>query len=153
LYCGGCWYNNIYPLAMSGAGSSTSNSAYETGSNFGGQAGDHLSYFTLPTVTTYTGSAFGNANPPAGMRRNWITGPGYKSLDASLVKAFGLPRIPGLGEGAKLSFRVDAYNLFNNLNLTGGNGGIDRSILDGNFGRSNGSLAARVVTLGARFEF
>ncbi|HEV2468313.1 MAG TPA: carboxypeptidase-like regulatory domain-containing protein [Candidatus Sulfotelmatobacter sp.] len=153
LYCGGCWYNNIYPLSMSGAGGSTSNSAYETGSNFGGQTGNHQSYFTMPTVTAYTGSAYGNANPPAGMRRNWITGPGYKSLDASLVKAFGFGRVPGLGEGARLEFRVDAYNLFNNLNLTGGNSGIDRNILDNNFGRSNGSLAARVVTLGARFQF
>jgi len=154
LYCGGCWYNKLYPVAMSGAGSSTSNSAYETGSNFGGQAGNHQSYFTLPTnYTTYTGSNYGNANPPVGMRRNWITGPGYKSLDASLVKGFGLGRIPVLGEGARFEFRVDAYNLFNNLNLTSGNGGIDRTITDNNFGRSNGALAARVITLGARFEF
>jgi len=154
LYCGTCWYNSVYPVAMSGAGSSTSNSAYETGSNFGGQTGAHLSYFTLPTYTSYTNAAdYGPPNPQAGMRRNWITGPGYKSLDASLVKAFGFGRVPGLGEGAKLEFRVDAYNLFNNLNLTSGNTGIDRGILDNNFGRSNGSLAARVVTLGARFEF
>jgi hypothetical protein len=154
LYCGTCWYNTVYPVAMSGAGSSTSNSAYETGSNFGGQTGDHLSYFTLPTYTSYTSPTnYGPPNPQAGMRRNWITGPGYKSLDASLVKAFGFGRVPGLGEGTKLEFRVDAYNLFNNLNLTSGNTGIDRGILDTNFGRSNGSLAARVVTLGARFEF
>lgn len=154
LYCGGCWYNKLYPLAMSGAGSSTSNSAYKTGSNFGGQSGDHASYFTLPTnYTTYTGSDFGNANPPSGMRRNWITGPGYKSLDATLVKAFGLPNMPVLGEQARLEFRLDAYNLFNNLNLTGGNGGIHTNISDPNFGQSNGALAARVVTLGARFQF
>lgn len=154
LYCGGCWYNNLYPVAMSGAGSSTSNSAYMTGSNFGGQTGNHLSYFTLPTnFTAYTGSNYGNANPQAGMRRNWITGPGYKSLDASLIKAFGLPKMPVLGEGAKFEFRLDAYNLFNNLNLTGGNNGIDRNILDNNFGRSNGALGARVVTMGARFTF
>jgi len=157
LYCGTCWYNNLYPVAMSGAGSSTSNSAYQTGSNFGGQTGNHLSYFTLPTnFTAYTGPGatnFGNANPQAGMRRNWITGPGYRSLDASLVKAFGLPKMPGLGEGARLEFRLDAYNLFNNLNLTSGNNGIDRNIADTNFGTSNNALAARVVTLGARFEF
>ena len=167
LYCATCWYSNLYPVAMSGAGGSHSNSSYETGSNFGGQAGNHLSYFTLPD--SYSGSGaysaayycdpntgacpYGNTLPAAGMRRNWITGPGYKSLDASLVKAFGLPNMPVLGEGARFEFRVDAYNLFNNLNLTGGNGGIDRSILDSNFGRSNGALAARVVTLGARFQF
>jgi len=159
LYCGNCWYTNVNPVAMSGAGSSTSNLAYETGSNFGGQTGNHLSYFTLPTLTTYscdpvTGvCAYGNANPPAGMKRNWITGPGYRSLDMSLTKAFGLGKIPVLGEGTKFEFRVDAYNLFNNLNLLGGNGNIDRNIVDQNFGRSNGALAGRVVTLGARFEF
>jgi hypothetical protein len=153
LYCGGCWFGYLLPLATTG-GTNTSNSAYETGSNYGGQSGNHLSYFTLPTnYTAYTGSNYGNANPQPGMRRNWITGPGYKSLDASLVKAFGLGKVPGLGEGAKLEFRVDAYNLFNNLNLTSGNTGIDRNILDRNFGTSNNSLAARVVTLGARFEF
>ncbi len=156
LYCGSCWYNNVYPVAMSGAGTSTSNSAYQTGSNFGGQGGNHLSYFTLPSFTKYTGPGvtnYGNANPQAGMQRNWITGPGYRSLDMSLTKSFGLGKIPVLGEGTKFEFRVDAYNVFNNLNLTGGNGGIDRSILDSNFGRSNGALGARVVTLGARFEF
>jgi len=167
MYCANCWYNNLYPVAMSGAGRGTGNSAYETGSNFGGQAGNHLSYFTLPN--SYSGSGayssayycdpntgicpYGNNNPQSGMRRNWITGPGYRSLDASLVKAFGLPNTRVLGEGARFEFRLDAYNLFNNLNLTGGNGGIDRSILDSNFGRSNGALAARVITLGARFEF
>lgn len=156
LYCGSCWYNNVYPVAMSGAGHSTSNSAYKTGSNFGGQSGNHLSYFTLPNYTAYTGDSmtnYGNANPQAGMKRNWITGPGYRSLDASLIKAFGLPTMPILGESARFELRMDTYNLFNNLNLTGGNGGIDRNITDNNFGRSNGALAARVVTLGARFQF
>ncbi|HEV2136009.1 MAG TPA: TonB-dependent receptor [Terracidiphilus sp.] len=155
LYCGTCWYNNVLPVAMSGAGNSKSNSAYETGSNFGGQApvAKHLSYFTLPTYTKYTGSFYGNANPQAGMKRNWITGPGYRSMDASLSKDFGLPTMPVVGEAARLQVRMDAYNLFNNLNLTGGNGGIDRTINDNNFGRSNGALGARVVTLGARFDF
>jgi len=156
LYCGGCWYNYLLPLSATGQGSSTSNSAYKTGSNFGGETGNHLSYFTLPandSTYTFTGSNYGSAVPPAGMMRNWITGPGYKSLDASLVKAFGFGKVPGLGEGAKLEFRVDAYNLFNNLNLTSGNTGIDRNIGDSTFGISNGALAARVITLGARFEF
>ncbi len=156
LYCGGCWYNYLLPFTASGQGTSTSNSAYKTGSNFGGEPGDHLSYFTLPandSAYTYTGSAYGSSVPPAGMRRNWITGPGYRSLDASLVKAFAFGKVPGLGEGAKLEIRMDAYNLFNNLNLTSGNSGIDRNITDSTFGISNGALAARVVTLGARFEF
>ncbi len=155
LYCGGCWYTDLYPLATTG-GTNTSNSAYKTGSNFGGSGADHLSYFTLPsnyTAFTYTGSNYGNALPPSGMQRNSFTGPGYKSLDASLTKAFGLGKIPVLGEGTKLEFRVDAYNLFNNLNLSSGNSGIDRNISDPNFGIADNALAARVVTLGARFEF
>jgi len=156
LYCGGCWYNYLLPLSASGEGTSTSNSAYKTGSNFGGESGNHLTYFNLPanySAYTYSGSDYGSALPPTGMKRNWITGPGYRSLDASLVKAFGFGRVPGLGEGAKLEFRLDAYNLFNNLNLSSGNGGIDRNITDSTFGISNGALAARVITLGARFEF
>jgi hypothetical protein len=157
LYCGSCWYNNVYPVAKSGAGSDTSNSAYKTGSNYGGQAANHQTYFTEPTFTAYAGAAsagnYGNANPPAGMKRNWITGPGYRSLDMTLVKAFTFPKAPVLGEAARLEFRADAYNLFNNLNLTGGNNGIDRNISDPNFGISNGALGARVVTLGARFQF
>lgn len=156
LYCGNCWYGNVNPTAVTGAGDSTSNSAYQTGSNFGGQAANHLTYFTLPTVTTYDCNptcTYGNANPPAGMQRNSITGPGYRALDMSLTKAFGFGRVPVLGEGTRLEFRVDAYNVFNNLNLKGGNGNIDRNIRDGNFGTSNGALGARVVTLGARFQF
>lgn len=156
LYCGSCWYNNVYPVGKSGAGGSTSNSAYKTGSNFGGQGADHVHYFTLPSYTPYTGDSIGNhgnANPQAGMKRNWITGPGFKSLDASLTKAFGLPTMPILGEAAKINIRLDTYNLFNNENLTSGNSGIDRGMLDNNFGISNGGLGGRVVTLGARFEF
>ena len=167
LYCASCWSSSLYPVAASGEGTSTSNSAYETGSNFGGASGNHLSYFTLPNNYSGTGAysnsyycnpntgvcPYGNVLPPAGMMRNWITGPGYKSLDATLTKAFGLPKMPVLGEGAKLQFRVDAYNLFNNLNLSSGNSGIDRNITDTTFGTSNNALGARVVTLGARFEF
>jgi hypothetical protein len=84
------------------------------------------------------------------MRRNWITGPGYRSLDATLVKSFGLPNSRFLGEGAKLEFHVDAFNLFNNLNLTSG---INGDMHSPNFGVANGALSGRVVTLGARFDF
>jgi hypothetical protein len=167
LYCALCWYTNLYPVAVSGEGSNTSNSAYKTGSNFGGSGADHLSYFTLPS--NYTGSGaysaayycnpntnvcpYGNTLPAVGMRRNSITGPGYRSLDASLTKAFALGRVRGLGEGAKIEIRMDAYNLFNNLNLSSGNSGVDRNISSAQFGIANNALAARVVTLGARFEF
>ena len=69
----------------------------------------------------------------------------------TLSKAFGLPKMPVLGENARIELRVDAYNLFNNLNLDPNQ--ISNNIGNGNFGTITGALAARVVTLGARFSF
>jgi len=47
--------------------------------------------------------------------------------------------------------RVDAYNLFNNLNLDPTR--ISNNVSDSNFGTIQAGLAARVVTLSARFSF
>jgi hypothetical protein len=150
LYCGTCNYETLFPAAfLGGAGTSTSDDAFKTGSNFpkGGSA-----YFTVPTFTAFNGPAFGNANPQApGVHRNSFNGPGYKSVDMTLAKAFGLPRIPGLGENAKFEFRVDAYNLFNNLNFKPDT--ISNNIANANFGQITQALGGRVLTLGARFSF
>ncbi len=152
LYCGQCGYETLFPAAyLGGAGSSTSNSAYETvaNSNFpnGGAA-----YFSTPTYTPYNGSASGSALPQSpGVRRNSLTLPGYKDLDLTLVKAFGLPKAPVLGEDAKIEVRLDAYNVFNNLNFNPSQ--ISNNVGSSNFGTITGALAARVVTLGARFSF
>jgi len=149
LYCGQCGYSQLLPAAyLGGAGNSTSNDAFRTGSNFpnGGAA-----YFSLPTYTPYGGNDFGSALPETGIRRNSFTGPGYKALDMTLAKSFGLPRIPGLGENAKFEFRMDAYNLFNNLNFNPTS--ISNNIANANFGEATSALGARVITLGARFNF
>jgi hypothetical protein len=152
LYCGQCGYTTLWPGSyLGGAGSSTSNSAYETvaTSNFpkGGAA-----YFSTPTYTPFGGSTYGTTLPQTpGVQRNSLTLPGYKDLDLTLSKAFGLPRAPVLGENAKLELRVDAYNIFNNLNLNPND--ISNNIDNANFGTITGALAARVVTLGARFSF
>jgi hypothetical protein len=156
LYCGTCGYNTLLPSAyLGGAGNSTSNDAFKTGANYvnGGKA-----YFSVPTYTAYTGSNFGSANPPApGVRRNALNGPGYKGFDLTFAKAFGLPTMPVLGENGKLEFRVDAYNVFNNLNFKPGGTSNGGSIVDHidavGFGRATQALAARVVTLGLRFNF
>jgi hypothetical protein len=72
----------------------------------------------------------------------------------TLVKAFGLPNLKGLGENAKLEFRLDAYNVFNNLNFkNSGPGDIINDINATGFGRAHEALGGRVVTLGARFDF
>jgi hypothetical protein len=69
----------------------------------------------------------------------------------TLAKAFGLPRMPVLGENARIELRFDAYNLFNNLNLNPND--IQNNIGSSIFGTITGALAARVITLGARFSF
>ena len=69
----------------------------------------------------------------------------------TLAKAFGLPKLPVLGEDAKFEFRIDAYNLFNNLNFNPTS--ISNNIANANFGQATSALAGRTVTLGARFSF
>src|SRR6185312_10909243 len=79
LYCGTCGYTTLYPAAfLGGAGTSTSNDQFRTGSNYpnGGKA-----YFSTPTYTTYSGTQFGSALPQTGLDRNSLTGPNYRDLD------------------------------------------------------------------------
>ena len=160
LYCGSCGYTTVFPAAyLGGAGTSTTNDAFKTGSNYskGGTA-----YFSAPvpcsaTVTTncytaFSGNNFGSALPPGpGVHRNTLSGPGYRDVDLTLAKAFGLPRALILGENAKVEFRLDAYNIFNNLNFKADS--ISNNIANANFGQATQALGARVVTLGARFNF
>ena len=69
----------------------------------------------------------------------------------TLSKAFGLPKMPVLGESARFELRMDVYNVFNNLNLNPNQ--ISNNIGSSNFGTISGALAARVLALGARFSF
>lgn len=150
LYCGTCGYSTLFPAAyVGGAGSSTSNSAFETGSNYaaGGKA-----YFSVPAYTAYSGTAYGTVLPQSpGVPRNSLEGPYYRGVDMTLLKGFGIPKMPVLGESARVEFRIDAYNVFNILNLNPAT--ISNNIANSNFGQATGALAARVVTLGARFAF
>lgn len=156
LYCGTCGYSALPAIYLGGAGTDTGNNAFKTGSNFAKGAS---AYFVPPTFTTFTGTAFGPALPQIGVQRNSFNGAGYRDLDITLAKAFGLPRIPGLGENAKLEVRMDAYNIFNNLNLNplaivsdigASNFG---TVASGANGQASAALAGRVITLGARFSF
>jgi len=56
--------------------------------------------------------------PPSGvignLGRNTFTGPGFWNVDLSLAKAFSGGR---LGEGRRIQFRADAFNVFNHANL------------------------------------
>jgi len=152
LYCGTCGYGSLPAIYIGGAGTSTSNDQFKTGSNYpkGAQA-----YFAFPNYTAYSGSSYGNALPQV-VHRNTLVGPGYRDVDMTLAKSFGLPKMPVLGENAKFEFRIDAFNLFNNLNFDPtristniGNPGLSNP----NFGQDQSALAARVITMSARFSF
>jgi len=155
-YCAQCGYGSLFPASyLGGAGSSTSNDAFKTEANSNFPKGTSATtpggtaYFS---PTTYAAGLFGATLPPSpGVHRNSLTLPGYKDVDLTLAKAFGLPKAPVLGENAKVELRLDAYNLFNNLNLNPNQ--ISNNIQSSNFGTITGALAARVVTLGARFSF
>jgi hypothetical protein len=147
-YCTQCGYGSLFPAAfLGGAGTSTSNSAFETVANSNFPNGG-ATYFAPALYPAF----FGTTLPPApAVHRNSLNLPGYKDLDLTLAKAFGLPKIPVLGENAKIEFRVDTYNLFNNLNLDPTQ--VSNNTGNSNFGTITGALAGRVVTLGARFSF
>jgi hypothetical protein len=152
LYCGTCGYTSLYPVAeLPGAGSSTSNAAFKgpVSSNYslGGTA-----YFQTPAYTAYAGTSYGNALPESpGVHRNSLNLPGYRDVDLTLTKGFGFPNNRVLGENARFELRMDAYNVFNNLNFNPND--ISNNISSSNFGTITGALAGRVVTIGARFSF
>jgi hypothetical protein len=153
LYCGQCPYGALPAVYLGGAGSSTSNDAFKTGSNFSNGA---QAYFAFPNYTAYTGTASGTALPQVGLRRNSFNGPGYRDIDLTLAKSFGLPNNKILGENGKFEFRLDVYNVFNNLNFNPtsianniGNPGSSNP----QFGQMTSALGGRVATLSARFSF
>jgi len=162
LYCGQCGNSSVYPAAyLGGAGTSTSNKAFE-GSVSSNYPNGGAAYFSSPVpcspsqttncYVVYTGTASGTALPPVpGVRRNSLRLPGYKDVDLTLTKGFGLPKLPVLGENAKLELRLDAFNVFNNLNLNPNS--ISNNIGNSNFGTISSALAARVLVVGARFNF
>jgi hypothetical protein len=165
LYCSTCNYTKLLPAAYKGgAGHDTGNDAYKSGPGVGNGVNSNfpnggLAYFTPPVVTP--GPAFpatgGTAPPPPGVRRNSLIGPGYRDVDATVSKSFGLGRIKGMGEGTAIEVRADAFNLFNNLNFKPGGasngGGISDNIQSSNFGQDATALGSRTVTLQARFHF
>lgn len=152
LYCGECGYGNLYPAAyLGGAGSSTSNDAFKTVANSNYPNGG-ATYFSTPAYTPFSGTASGTTLPQVpGVHRNSLNLPGYRDLDLTLIKAFGLPNMRVLGEHAQFEIRFDVYNVFNNLNLDPTQ--ISNNIANANFGVITGALAARTATLGARFSF
>ena len=135
---------------LGGAGTSTSNDAFKgpISANFprGGTA-----YFAIPTYTAFS-TGYGSTLPEGpGVARNQLNQPGYRDLDASVIKGFGFPDNKVLGENARLELRLDVFNLFNNLNFNPLS--ISNVITNSNFGTETAALTGRVLAIGARFSF
>ncbi len=139
---------------------STSNAAYQS-SPSPGFNGDASTCFKAPTYIQGPAFPATTPGPQPGIHRNFLTGPGYSDLDASLTKGFGFPKMAVLGEAARLEFRADAYNLFNKTNINTGSidtyiGGVqpDGTVSpNSHFGVAGGALGSRTVQLQARFSF
>jgi hypothetical protein len=72
----------------------------------------------------------------------------------SLAKRFGLPRLGIFDENANLELRVNAFNVFNNLNLAPFNFFSSGTFVNRpNFGEPDGALAGRTIELQVRFRF
>jgi hypothetical protein len=148
--------NTLRPAAYNGqAGHNHSNAAFQAApgtaaSNFPNGA---ASYFTEPTFTAVTSGTTATAGPlpqAPGMSRNSFTGPGYKDVDATLTKGFHLPNMRVIGENGILEVRVDAFNLFNDVNLANPTTNI---LSPTTFGQSQSALGSRIVDMQARFSF
>ena len=171
LYCSTCSYTQVLPAAyLGGAGHDWSNDAYKSGPGVGNGVNANFPlaatssngaevYFAPPALTAGPAFPATGGTPPArpGVRRNSLIGPPYRDLDATVSKSFGLGRIRGLGEGAAIEIRADAFNLFNNLNFKSAGasvgGGIADNIASPNFGQATEALGSRTVTMQARFSF
>ena len=137
----------LRPIAYSGGAlDDTGNDVFmQPGGQF---PGGPLQYFTPPPPGSFT------EPPRPGVGRNSFRGPNYFSVDATMVKRFGLPAIPGLGNNANIEVRANAFNVFNNLNLKPFEfNNRSTQIENSDFGQAIEALAGRVVEFQARFSF
>jgi hypothetical protein len=166
IYCNSCnyGYQNLRPNYLGGAGKSTSNDAFKTGSNFTnpgtantGTNNDQFSnsYFEVPNyadaITDNAGQSTNNYIPPPGLDRNTFPGPGYRDVDLTIAKSFGLPNMRVLGERAGLEFKADMLNVFNLLNINPSD--LSTNIQNSNLGQASGALGSRTIDIQARFSF
>ncbi len=134
------------PIAYyGGAGTSCSNSAFKTGSNFplGGPA-----YFEISEPTSETNPVY-----VPGIGRNSFRGPCFFGTDMSFGKQVVLDKFD---HHSLLRFQVNAFNIFNILQLqpiTNGNANQGANIQSATFGYAQGADAGRVFEFVARIQF
>lgn len=156
--CGGGGTSSLRPAAyLGGASSDHSNDAFiRPGGDFPNFTQGGATYFTPPSFTAgpsfaavVAGATPGPVPGAPGVPRNSFTGPHYFDIDATLSKAFGLPKMRVLGENAKVEFRANFFNLLNNLNLFN----IQGDLTNTHFGQPQTALGARTIEMQARFSF
>jgi len=166
IYCNLCNYGfqSLRPSYNGTGGKSDSNDAFKTGSNFTNPGTPNTgtdnnqfinNYFTVPNYANAIADNPGQFAtafiPPPGIGRNSMPGPIYRDLDGNLAKSFGLPRIPGIGEGAKIEIQANFLNIFNTLNINPSR--ISNNIANAGLGQASGALGARIITFQGRFSF
>jgi len=136
-------------------GSSCSNDAFKTGSNFpnrgtGGTAGG-VNYFNITAPVLPPGQ---NYIYKPGIGRNSFNGPCYRDIDLSVAKQVEFKTYSD--QHAVLRFQANFFNAFNLLQLspiTNGNAGGGANINDSNFGKATNVDAGRVIELSMRLNF
>ena len=89
-----------------------------------------------------TGAATDGSSP-----RNFLDGPGYRVVDLALSRDFNLPR------NAKLTFRAEASNAFNMVNLGQPGNSVPSGATSTTFGVIRTANAMRRLQLGVRLTF
>jgi hypothetical protein len=166
IYCNTCnyGYQNLRPTYLGGAGHSTDNNAFKTGSNFTNpgtaQTGSNNNlflnnYFEVPDYTNAiadnAGQSAASYIPPPGIDRNSFPGPGYRNVDFTLAKAFGLPKMRVLGEDAKFEIKANMFNAFNLLNIDPTQ--LSTNVANPGLGQAQAALGSRTIDFQARFSF
>jgi hypothetical protein len=166
IYCQLCSYDfqSLRPYYNGKALRSTNNNAFKTGNNFpnpgtaitGTNNNEFINnYFTVPDYTNAIADNPGQFAtafiPPPGIGRNSFPGPKYRDLDMNLAKAFGLPKMPVLGENARIEVKANFLNIFNTLNIDPST--ISTNIGSSNLGQAASALGSRIIDFQARFSF
>ena len=112
-------------------------------------------YFVMPNYANAIADNPGQVAtafiPPPGITRNSFPGPDYRDVDLNIAKAFGLPKMPVLGESANIEIKANMLNAFNLLNIDPST--LSTNIANSNLGQASSALGSRVITFQARFSF
>ena len=81
---------------------------------------------------------------PGTLPRDTFRGPGYANVDVALLKQFGVWK-----EKGKLQVRLEAYNVFNRLNISN----VENRINNSDFGFATGGYQNRRVQISVKYVF